>query len=235
MARHLSRGRPACVVVNEGPPGPTAPSAFSAERAQEMRTRALQVVLTLLEAKGYENVQLAQVAEKAHMSLATIYKYFPSRDELMVAAVELWMDENVYQFEPLTDEPAFEALMRIFRTIFEPWVEHPRILEAFVRARATAQGSRLIAQGQTAVVPLIREVLGNFEPSFVDDLEMIMIHVNSSVYTSVASGQMGIRDVLPTFERTLYRILSTNNDRSKNPAPRRTSRQNRPRSKIIDS
>ena len=91
---------------------------------ERARDRALNVVLPLLESEGYDKIQLVDVAEKARMSLATIYKYFPSRDELLVAAVERWMDENAYQFPPLRDEPIFDALMRVYRKIFEPWEEH---------------------------------------------------------------------------------------------------------------
>jgi AcrR family transcriptional regulator len=164
--------------------------------------------LPLLESEGYDKIQLAEVAEKARMSLATIYKYFPSRDELLVAAVERWMDENAYQFPPLRDEPIFEALMRIYRKIFEPWEEHPRMLEAYVRARATAHGSRLLEHGEAAVVPVLSAILGGLDPAFAEDLSMIITHVNYSVYTHVASGQMKVSEILPTFERTLSRLLN---------------------------
>jgi TetR/AcrR family transcriptional regulator, cholesterol catabolism regulator len=175
---------------------------------ERARDRAISAVLPLLEAEGYDRIQLVDVADKARMSLATIYKYFPSRDELLVAAVERWMDENAYQFPPLRDEPVFEALMRVYRKIFRPWEEHPRMLEAFVRARTTAYGSRLIARGEAAVAPVLSAILSGLDPAFAEDLGMIITHVNYSVYTHVAAGQMKISEILPTFERTLYRILN---------------------------
>jgi AcrR family transcriptional regulator len=175
---------------------------------ERARDRALSVVLPLLESEGYDKIQLVDVAEKARMSLATIYKYFPSRDELLVAAVERWMDENAYQFPPLRDEPIFDALMRVYRKIFEPWEEHPRMLEAYVRARASGHGSRLLAHGEAAVTPVTREIMSGLDPTFAEDLGMIIMHVNFSVYTHVASGQMKISEILPTFERTLSRLLN---------------------------
>jgi TetR/AcrR family transcriptional regulator, cholesterol catabolism regulator len=234
MARQLSKDRASFSPSTEELAGP-APSTINAGRAQAIRARTLRAVLKLLETKGYENTQLSQVAEKAHTSLATIYKYFPSRDELMVAAIELWMDENVYQFKPLLNEPTFDALMRVFRTIYEPWVNHPRMLDAFERARVTTHGSRLIAQGQIAVVPILREILGDLDPTFVDDLGMILIHVNSSVYSSVASGQMKISDALPTFERTLSRILTVETKPRRRGAQSGAAKRTRSRSKVVDS
>jgi TetR/AcrR family transcriptional regulator, cholesterol catabolism regulator len=229
MARQLSADK-ADRAPSTDDPRPV-PSAAIDARTQAMRTRALRAVLRLLEAKGYENIQLGQVAEEAHMSLATIYKYFFSRDELLVAAVEVWMDENVYQFKMPRNESTFEALIRVFRTIYEPWAKHPRMLDAFVRAAATTCGSRLIGQGQIAVAPVIRKILGDLDPAFVDDVEMIMIHVNSSIYTSVASGQMNITDAVPTFERTLSRLLPTEPKISKRSAQPRSTRQDRVSSK----
>jgi AcrR family transcriptional regulator len=160
---------------------------------ERARDRALSVVLPLLESEGYDKIQLADVAEKARMSLATI---------------ERWMDENAYQFPPLRDEPIFDALMRIYRKIFEPWEEHPRMLEAYVRARASGHGSRLLAHGEAAVIPVTREIMSGLDPAFAEDLGMIIMHVNFSVYTHVASGQMKISEILPTFERTLSRLLN---------------------------
>ena len=46
---------------------------------------------------GFDKWQLRDVAEIAKVSLATIYKHFPSRDDLIVATVERWMDEHVYK------------------------------------------------------------------------------------------------------------------------------------------
>jgi AcrR family transcriptional regulator len=57
----------------------------------------LDEVIGLLEERGYDGWQLRDVAERAHASLSTIYKHFPSREELIVAAVERWMNEHVYQ------------------------------------------------------------------------------------------------------------------------------------------
>ena len=56
----------------------------------------LDVVAALLESNGYDGWQLDDVAENARVSLATIYKHFPSRGELIVAALERWMEIHAY-------------------------------------------------------------------------------------------------------------------------------------------
>lgn len=174
--------------------------------------RVLDVVVQLLESDGYAKLQLANVAQEAHVSLETIYKSFPSRDELIVAAIERWMDKNVYNqlhTDLLQRKPILDLLVELFRRIFEPWTRHPRMLEAFVLASLTRPGRRLFSQGEAVVHPLLRSILSELDPSFVNDFLMILFHVNHSVVTSVAAGTLEITDVLPTFQRTLERLLGS--------------------------
>ena len=63
----------------EHPAGPTHADAIVA------------VVQELLETGGYDAVQLREVARRARVSLATIYRLFPTRDELIVISLERWM------------------------------------------------------------------------------------------------------------------------------------------------
>src|SRR5258705_3188099 len=99
-----------------------------AERGQD---RILDIVVELLETEGYDAVQLREVARRARTSLATIYKRYGTRDELILAALDRWMEENRYA--GLTrphdkDESLYAGVMRVLRTIFEPWERHPSVL-----------------------------------------------------------------------------------------------------------
>ena len=117
----------------------------------------LATVLAQIEAVGYDAVELRTIAREARVSLATIYKSFPSRDALLLAAVEQWMGRNVYQPIPTPDprSPVADRLCAVLHGIFEPWLDDPRMLEAFVRASDRGGGDELHAQGEAAVEPLI--------------------------------------------------------------------------------
>ncbi len=60
------------------------------------RDRILDIVAQLLETEGYDAVQLREVARRSRTSLTTIYKRYTTRDELILAALHCWMDENRY-------------------------------------------------------------------------------------------------------------------------------------------
>src|SRR5689334_20605913 len=89
------------------------------------------VVQELLESGGSDAVQLREVARRAHVSLATIYRQFPTRDDLVVTAIERWMSDNSYAAltPPVGDESVYDGLMRGLRHVFEPWERNPRMLE----------------------------------------------------------------------------------------------------------
>ncbi len=164
----------------------------------------LDVVIELLENRGYEGWALKEVAERAHASLATIYKQFPSRDDLIVAAVERWMEANVYRpiHEPTEHQTVFEALATLFRTIFEPWEQHPNMLQVFVRASSMDGGDRLRTQGQAAMEPL-QSAFGAVDRVLMDDLNMVLTNVVEGALSRYVNGKIAITDILDNLERTV--------------------------------
>ncbi|MFQ6226507.1 TetR/AcrR family transcriptional regulator [Nocardia sp. NPDC002869] len=58
--------------------------------------RILDSVVEIIEADGYDAVQLRTVAKRARVSLTTVYSLYSSRDELIVAAVAAWMAAHSY-------------------------------------------------------------------------------------------------------------------------------------------
>jgi TetR/AcrR family transcriptional regulator, cholesterol catabolism regulator len=164
----------------------------------------LDVVIELLENHGYDGWVLKDVAERAHASLATVYKQFPSRDDLIVAAVERWMEANVYRpiQEPTENLTVFEALATLFRTIFEPWEQHPSMLQVFVRASSVNGGDRLRIQGQAAMEPL-QSAFGAVDRALMDDLNMVLTNVVEGALSRYVNGKIAITEILDNLERTV--------------------------------
>ncbi|MGB9304620.1 MAG: TetR family transcriptional regulator [Mycobacterium sp.] len=172
--------------------------------------RLLDIVVDILESDGYDAVQLREVARRARTSLSTIYKRYPTRDALILAALERWMDENRYAAlatqTPDPDESLYEGLMRVFRTIFEPWERHPDMLRAYYRARSAPGGQWLVSKGLDAVIPAAMAVLGDAEPDLVAELPPIVSHLTYGLVARFAAGELAITEILPTLDRALYRL-----------------------------
>lgn len=174
--------------------------------------RILDIVVELLESQGYDAVQLREVARRARTSLATIYKRYATRDELILAALERWMEENRYAglaAQPhSSDEPLHDGLMRVLRTIFQPWEGHPDMLKAYFRARAAPGGESLVRRGLDAVVPSAMAVLGNVDADLVKDLDTVLSSLVYGLVGRFAAGEIQITDILPTLERAVFRLTS---------------------------
>jgi AcrR family transcriptional regulator len=177
-----------------------------------MRDAILDVVTDLLATGGTDAVQLRAVARRAHVSLATIYKHFPTRDELVVAALERWMDEHCYArlSAPPPGETLYDGLMRVFRQVFEPWERTPRMLEAYHRARTGPLGARLDGQGADAVEPVARAVLARAEPAYAQDIALVLTNMAYAVVGRFAGGDLEATAILPTLERAVFRLTADN-------------------------
>lgn len=169
----------------------------------------LDIVVEMLDTEGYEAVQLREVARRARVSLATIYKRYRTRDELIVAALDGWMDANRYAALPsliddLPGESIYVDLMHVMRTIFEPWERHPLMLRSYFQARSGPGGKRLIQRGVDAVVPVAKAVLAQAEPGFAKDLELILTGVVYGFLTRFAQGEIDVTEIVPGIERTVF-------------------------------
>ena len=173
--------------------------------------RLLGAVVEILETEGYEAVQLRGVARRARTSLATIYKRFATREELILAALEAWMKANRYSGVAVhprdTDASLYSALMELFRSIFEPWERHPAMLVAYFRARSSVDGQELFRFGLDIVAPAGREILAGVDEGFVDDFNAAVTSVIYGLLGRHAAGEIAVTDILPILDRTVYWLV----------------------------
>lgn len=176
------------------------------------RDRILDIVVEILERDGYDGVQLREVARRSRTSLSTIYKSYPTRDSLILAALESWLEENRYaslaDHQPDPHETLHEGLMQVLRSIFQPWEHHPGMLKAFFRARSAPGGARLVHRGLDTVVPAMMKVLDGVDQSLINDLDLIITTVVYGLSGRFAAGEIEITDILPTIERTVFRLTN---------------------------
>jgi TetR/AcrR family transcriptional regulator, cholesterol catabolism regulator len=68
-----------------------ASSALPASRA-ERRNRIIRTALDMLSASDYDDIQMRDVAERSDVALATLYRYFPSKEQLFAAVQLEWVE-----------------------------------------------------------------------------------------------------------------------------------------------
>jgi AcrR family transcriptional regulator len=62
---------------------PTKPPTAREIQAQESRRKIFETAVQLFDKKGYDNVSIAEICEKAGFSTGSFYYYFKSKDQIM--------------------------------------------------------------------------------------------------------------------------------------------------------
>lgn len=111
-------------------------------RGIERYHRILDATEELLSGSGDEDISLAQIAERAEISLASVYYFFPNRNSVYVA-LALRFNEEIYErsIRPLTGpEPQTwqELLERKHRAAAEFQNSRPAALRLFLGAGVSA-------------------------------------------------------------------------------------------------
>lgn len=170
--------------------------------------RVIGVVVDILENEGYDAVALREVARRARTSLATIYKRYPTREDLILAALQSWLDKNRYaNVTPRArtqGQSLHEALMELFRIIFEPWEQHPGMLTAYFRARSSPSGQQLLRRGLDIVAPAGLESMAGVTDTFIADFDAIISSVVYGLLGRFVAREIASTDILPILDRTVY-------------------------------
>lgn len=113
------------------------------KKAARTRERMIASALALFERHGYDGTTMEQIAEHAEVGTTTLYRYFPTKDLLLVDGFMRTIDLA----RPLRERPAAEsldlalgnALLSVARTLDDPThriVELRRLIDESPAARA---------------------------------------------------------------------------------------------------
>jgi AcrR family transcriptional regulator len=82
-------------------------------RERRQRERALlDAAIALLDRDDWQAVTVEQIAERAEYAKGTIYRHFPSKDDLYVRLAADWMADTHAALAALDADRPFEALLR---------------------------------------------------------------------------------------------------------------------------
>lgn len=120
-------------------------------RQEERRRRILDVTIALASEGGYDAVQMRVVAHRAEVALGTLYRYFPSKVHLLVAALAREFERTNEQLHsrPFRGRSRAERVRYVLRGTTQVLEDDPRLTEALTRAFMLADAS---VAAQVAIV-----------------------------------------------------------------------------------
>ncbi len=166
-------------------PGTSAPPSVSA-RCQRRREQILETAIVLFARDGYSNLDLQLLADAVQVGKGTVYRYFNSKQDLFLAAVDRVMLKLCRHVDASVEGVAdpLEQVRRGARAYIEYFSSHPEAVELLIQERAQFKDRKrptyfeyrdanvgrwraiyrdLIARGRLRPLPVeqISDVLGN--------------------------------------------------------------------------
>ena len=178
---------------------------------QERRDRIVGAAIALLEQGGeYDAIQMRDVAQEAAVALATVYRYFTSKEHLYAAALLQWSTRSPEREHSkragTSDEERLRALMRRAVRAFERYPQMMRaeiVLENSSDPNARALFDQFAARNASALT----SALSSTEP---EQAAVIVETINCVLATRLRSWALGrtdISDVNRSIERSIDLIF----------------------------
>jgi AcrR family transcriptional regulator len=145
---------------------------------RERTRRAVRAELTMLgqeliAAKGYEQATIDDIVAAAGMSKRTFFRYFASKEDLVLSKYEFFGDQFAEAFAARPrDEPVWESFRRAFDVVvgyFDDTAQTPRILamEKIISGNTALSAGELerVSRVQEQLAVLLRERTGRHSPT----------------------------------------------------------------------
>jgi AcrR family transcriptional regulator len=185
---------------------------------QERRRRLIDAAFELGAAGGYDAVQMRDVSITANVALATIYRYFGSKDDLLAAAMTEWtarLRGRVAQSPPRGDS-LVEQMTDVLGRACRAMERQPKLSEALVRALSSADAGvrESGADVQRQIASMGDQILAELDPELRRDILAAIGHVWYSTLVSWANGRHDFAWVNAELERAVRVLISPYEHRS---------------------
>ena len=116
------------------------PKSPAEERANAQRERILDAAKQCFIGRGFHAASMAAIAETAGMSQGLIYRYFPSKDAIILAIMERQLVDSRAAIHALHGAANFEAAVL---KVFTDWCSaNPRVMNAALFLEISADAAR---------------------------------------------------------------------------------------------
>ena len=139
-------------------------AAAESKRARNQaarRERVIAAAVDLASEGGYEAVQMRDVAREADVALGTLYRYFPSKDHLLIAALAEQVSTLQRRLgqKPPRGTNAADRVVDVLRRASRALERGPRLTAALVTALSSADPS--VAEAKQEVNDILASVIAD--------------------------------------------------------------------------
>jgi AcrR family transcriptional regulator len=181
-------------------------------KAMVRRQRIVEAAIELGTEGGYEAVHMRVVAERAGVALATVYRYFESKDHLLSAAVSEWTSQLQARLDrtPARGDTPVEGLVDVLRRASRALERRPRFAAALIRALHSPDPGVAAAAADVRhqISAMTTPIIGHLPPDDVEGIVSVIDHVWDSAIMAWANGQGPISSIGDELENAARLLLA---------------------------
>ncbi len=183
----------------DGTSEPVRPAEPTTEAQRDRRRRIVRAAMELLEQHGYDDIQMRDVAVGAEVALGTLYRYFPSKEQLFAHVLLEWsasFDDAMRRRLPDrgTDAERLRLLLRRAVGAFERHPNYFQLLGVLEVSKDPAVLEPFAAYSQRFIAA-VGDVLPDTEPEDVPVVTMLVTSLLSTLLRGWWLGHHSIRVV----------------------------------------
>ena len=153
-------------------PRKTPVQARSAATVDALHTATIQV----LAQQGLSRCTTTRVAERAGMSVGSLYQYYPNRDALLAAVLGKHLDDVAGAVDRVCrehrDKPISEMALALVTAFIAVKLRNPKESKALYAVAGERRGPELVARVHTRMVAAIAAMLTSASDAHFDDPHM---------------------------------------------------------------
>jgi AcrR family transcriptional regulator len=192
---------------------PGAPSSRLSANQLSRRERVIDAAYDLLTTMPYERIQMREVSEESGVAVATVYRYFKSKELLFAHVLVRWVNRfgTRVQNRPVRGPTNGDRLVDVFTRSIRAFQRMPQFFSAFqmVETCADPEARELIRQLANELNATYATALVGVEPDTVSDIIFACNAVMNQLLKAWTLGQCDIDDVYRSMERSIRLLLGS--------------------------
>jgi len=182
---------------------------------RDRRRRILDATIGLAGRGGFDAVQMRTVAESADVALGTLYRYFPSKVHLLVAALSTRLEgaQAVLDRRPIPGDTPEDRVMHVVRGTTRGLQREPHLTEALTRAFMFADASVApdIAVVATQLTTMLTKAMKPADDEQPTEDDLAIARVISDVWLAAlvawVTGRASADDVATSLQKAVHLLL----------------------------